>query len=100
MEQLTREDILYDERAERIRQIRLKRQRKNVSAAACAICPFILILAAIILYFASDLSKVRSPERQGNYYYTAEEIYDIANVSYETRYIAKPAFMMEKALKK
>ena len=99
MEQLTREDILYDERAERIRQIRLKRQRKKRQRRRMRNLSLILILAAIILYFASDLSKVRSLSVKGNYYYTAEEIYDIANVSYETRYILKPAFMMEKALK-
>lgn len=99
MEGLSREELLYDERTQRLQQIRLQRQRKMRKRRRIRRFLLLAVLVLIVLYFASDLSKVHSLSVQGNYYYSDAEIYARAGVSYETRYLLKPAFLMERSLK-
>ena len=98
MEGLSKEELLYDARAERIKQIRLQRQRKMRKRRRIRRLIVLALFIAIACYFYSDLSKVRSLSVSGNRYYSDAQIYELANVSYETRYLLKPAFMMEGAL--
>lgn len=98
MEQLSREELLYDERAERIRAIRAKRKRKQRRRRRIRSIVLLAVLAGIIYYFASDLSKVRSIRVSGNRFYSQEQICDIASLSYQTRYLLKPGFLIESAL--
>ena len=98
MEGLSKEELLYDERAERLRQIRAQRQRKMRKRRHIRNFFLLALLAGIVLYFVSDLSKVHSLSVRGNFFYSDEEIYARAGVSYETRYLLKPAFLMESGL--
>ena len=98
MEGISKEELLYDERAERLRQIRAQRQRKMRKRRRFRRFIFLTLLAMVCFYFFSDLSKVRSLSVEGNYFYSDEEIYEIAGVNYETRYLLKPAFLMDNAL--
>ncbi len=98
MEGLSKEELLYDERAERLRQIRAQRQRKMRKRRHIRNFFLLALLAGIVLYFVSDLSKVHSLSVSGNFFYSDEEIYARAGVSYETRYLLKPAFLMESGL--
>ena len=60
MEGLSKEELLYDERAERLRQIRAQRQRKMRKRRHIRNFFLLVLLAGIVLYFVSDLSKVHS----------------------------------------
>ncbi len=99
MEGLSRDEVLYDPRTERSKQIHAQRQRRMRKRRRIRNFILLAVFAGILFYFLSDLSKVRSLSVKGNYFYSDEEIYELANVSYDTRYILKPAFLIENSLK-
>lgn len=99
MEGLSREELLYDPRAERSKQIRAQRERKMRKRRRFRRLVLLALVAIVFFYFVSDLSKVRSLSVKGNYFYNDEEIFELAGVSYDTRYLLKPAFLIESSLK-
>ncbi|MCF0107125.1 MAG: hypothetical protein HUJ53_10205 [Holdemanella sp.] len=56
-------------------------------------------MASILIYYFSDDSKARVLACEGNYYYTDQEIYSLADVSLETRMWLTPSILIEKKLK-
>lgn len=99
MEGLSRDEVLYDPRTERSKQIHAQRQRKMRKRRRIRNFFLLAVFAGILFYFLSDLSKVHSLSVKGNYFYSDEEIYELADVSYDTRYLLKPAFLIENSLK-
>ena len=68
MEGLSKEELLYDERAERLRQIRAQRQRKMRKRRHIRNFFLLALLAGVVLYFVSDLSNVHSLRVRGNFF--------------------------------
>lgn len=99
MEQLSKEEVLYDEHEERLKKTKARRRRTIRRRHRLYLLIALAAAALILLYFLSDLSKVRSLKVEGNRFYSDEQIYGMADVGYETRYLLKPSFLMENALK-
>ena len=99
MEQLSKEEVLYDEHEERLKKTKARRRRTIRRRHRLYLLIALAAAALILLYFLSDLSKVRSLKVEGNRFYSDEQIYEMADVGYETRYLLKPSFLMENALK-
>ncbi|MFR9256623.1 MAG: cell division protein FtsQ/DivIB [Merdibacter sp.] len=98
MEQLSKEEVLYDEHEERLKKTKARRRRTIRRRHRLHLIIALGIVLLILLYFASDLSKVRSLRVEGNRFYSDEQICEMAGVGYDTRYL-RPAFLMENALK-
>ena len=99
MEQLSKEEVLYDEHEERLKKTKARRRRTIRRRHQLHLIIALGIVLLILLYFASDLSKVRSLRVEGNRFYSDEQICEMAGVGYDTRYLLRPAFLMENALK-
>ena len=99
MEQLSKEEVLYDEHEERLKKTKARRRRTIRRRHRLHLIIALGIVLLILLYFASDLSKVRSLRVEGNRFYSDEQICEMAGVGYDTRYLLHPAFLMENALK-
>ena len=99
MEQLSKEEVLYDEHEERLKKTKARRRRTIRRRHRLHLIIALGIVLLILLYFASDLSKVRSLRVEGNRFYSDEQICEMAGVGYDTRYLLRPAFLMENALK-
>ena len=99
MEQLSKEEVLYDEHEERLKKTKARRRRTIRRRHRLHLIIALGIVLLILLYFASDLSKVRSLRVEGNRFYSDEQICEMAGAGYDTRYLLRPAFLMENALK-
>lgn len=72
-----------------------KRRRKKIRLV-CTLAIFI----SLTLYFISDASKIKTLEVNGNIYYSDQQILDQANLSYDSRYVFHPTFLLRMKLKK
>lgn len=93
-------EILYDDVEQKFiaLQDRKKRRRVRWNRIKLLVIGGSLILA--IGYFLSDVSKVKSLNISGNTYYSEQEILNMADLSYETRYILMPEFLITWNLEK
>lgn len=76
-----------------------KRKRKRRRRKIRLVC-VLAILISVTLYFISDASKIKTLEVEGNIYYSDQQILDQANLSYDSRYILHPTFLINMKLKK
>lgn len=76
-------------------KVRRKFKRKVVKSSI-----FVIICICLGLYFISDISKVKSLKVIGNDYLSDENVLKAADLSYESRYMLKPAFYLKFKLKR
>lgn len=62
------------------------------------LCAGSLILFSVFIYFLSDDSRVLSMSVKGNYYYTPQQIYRIADLSTHSRVLLEPPSAIEHRL--
>lgn len=75
------------------------RKKRNLSLRTCYILSvFGFVLASFFVYFFSFDSKVHVLACQGNYYYTDQQIYEIAGIDTDTRIWLTPSMIIENHL--
>lgn len=62
------------------------------------LCAGVIVLFGAAIYFISDDSRIRSLSVNGNYYYTAQQVYKIADLSTSSRFLLNPSFLIESRL--
>ena len=65
MEQLSKEEVLYDEHEERLKKTKARRRAHDPQEHRLYLLIALAAAALILLYFLSDLSKVRSLKVEG-----------------------------------
>lgn len=75
----------------RKKKIRRKRRRRLLLAAIIALCT---------VYFISDFSNINVVEMNGNEYYSKQQVMDIAKISYDSKSVFAPAFLIKSRLEK
>lgn len=82
-----RENIANENK--RKKKIRRKRKRRFF---------LFLLLLLLFAYFISSFSNVNVVEMQGNQYYSKQQIMEIAKVSYGSKSVLAPSFLIERRL--
>lgn len=87
-------DILYDDVEQKFIELQDKKKRRHKRWKRIKRIGLFggIFLAGI--YFMSDYSKVQSLSVSGNTYFSDSDILHMADVSYETRYIIMPKFLI------
>lgn len=88
-------DILYDDVEQKFIELQDKKKKRKVRWRRVKNIVIIAVLVIGTIYFASDYSKVKSLSVSGNTYYTDKDILNMADLSYETRYVIMPGFMIQ-----
>lgn len=93
-------DILYDDVEQKF--IELQDKKKKRKKRWRRIKRFVIIGTLVFgtVYFISDFSKVKSLSVSGNTYYSDSDILNMADLSYETRYVIMPNFLITWNLEK
>lgn len=93
-------DILYDDVEQKFIELQDKKKRRHKRWKR--IKRFVLLGGLIFgsIYFLSDYSKVQSLSVSGNTYFSDVDILNMADLSYETRYILMPKFLISWNLEK
>ncbi|MCI9524963.1 MAG: FtsQ-type POTRA domain-containing protein [Erysipelotrichaceae bacterium] len=87
-------EILYDDVEQKFIELQDRKKRRKIRwnrIKLLVICGGFLI---VLFYFLSDISKVKSLKVSGNTYYSEQEILNMADLSYETRYVLMPQFLI------
>lgn len=88
-------DILYDDVEQKFIELQDKKKKRKQRWKRMK---YILFFGGIIIgsaYFLSDYSKVKSLSVSGNLYYSDSDILNMADLSYETRYIIMPKVLIQ-----
>lgn len=93
-------DILYDDVEQKFIELQDKKKRRGKRWKKFKITTIMLVLIIGSAYFLSDYSKVKSLSVEGNIYYNDSEIFEKASLSYNTRYIVMPKFLIQWNLEK
>lgn len=88
-------DILYDDVEQKFIELQDKKKKRKIRWRRVKNIVILAILIIGTIYFASDYSKVKSLSVSGNTYYTDKDILNMADLSYETRYVIMPKFMIQ-----
>lgn len=88
-------DILYDDVEQKFIELQDKKKKRKIRWRRVKNIVILTVLAVGTIYFASDYSKVKSLSVSGNTYYTDKDILHMADLSYETRYVIMPKFMIQ-----
>lgn len=99
MEEHEINDLLYDEVEEKIRSLEQKKQNRKKKRKKIRYSFLAIFISLAVLYFVSDISKVKSLQVSGNTLYTSDQILAKGGLSYQTRYILVPKFYIEMKLK-
>lgn len=91
---------IYDDAEAKYLTLEEKRKIRKRNRHRFLFIIFFLVVMIGLIYFTSDLSKVKSLNVEGNFYYTKEDILEKANLSYDSRYILIPGFYKEWKLEK
>ena len=88
-------DILYDDVEQKFIELQDKKKKRKIRWRRVKNIVILTVLVIGTVYFASDYSKVKSLSVSGNTYYTDKDILHMADLSYETRYVIMPKFMIQ-----
>lgn len=88
-------DLLYDDVEAKLTEIKDKKERRKKRYKNVKKYTLLGMILFVIFYFISDYSKIKSLYTNGNKFYTDQEIYDKAGISYNTRYILVPSFYIK-----
>ncbi len=92
MEEL--KEILYDDVEAKFMELQDRKKKRRIRWQRVKLLCIIVLAVLGIIYFSSDYSKVKSLSVSGNTYYRDSDILDQAKLSYETRYIIMPKFLI------
>lgn len=82
-----------------VRKQKKSKKKRSLSIRTCIILSSIIfVLASLVVYYFSFDSRAHVLSSSGNYYYTDKQIYQIANVSTDTRLWLTPSFLIENRL--
>lgn len=95
MEGVREKDLLYNDYDAKMKALQKKKRKRKKRRRRRRILFLIIFLSAMVSYFLSDVSKIKSIVVSGNRIYSDEQIQQLANISYETRYIVCPSFWMK-----
>lgn len=87
-------DILYDDVEQKFIALQDRKKKRKVRWRRVKRLVLLTVLIVGTLYFASDYSKVKSLSVSGNTYYRDEDILRMAKLSYRTRYVVMPKFVI------
>ncbi len=87
-------DILYDDVEQKFIELQDRKKKRKVRWRRVKILVSFTLLIVGTFYFASDYSKVKSLSISGNTYYSDEDILKMAKLSYRTRYVIMPKFLI------
>ena len=96
----TIEELLQDDVEQKFHKLKDKREKRKKKWRRLRRVTLALILCFGILYYVSDYSKVKRLYVVGNRFYDMEDVFSIAGISYETRYLFTPGFYIEWQLEK
>lgn len=93
-------DILYDDVEQKFIELQDKKKRRHKRWKR--IKRFVILGGLLFgsIYFVSDYSKVQSLSVAGNTYFSDMDILNMADLSYETRYVIMPKFLITWNLEK
>lgn len=98
MEEL--KEILYDDVEQKFIELQDRKKKRKIRWQRVRRIVLIVLGALGLLYFSSPSSKIQSLSVSGNTYYSDEELWEMAHLSYETRYILMPKFLIAWNLEK
>lgn len=82
-----------------VRKQKKSKKKRSFSIRTCIILSSIVfVLASLVVYYFSFDSRTHVLSSSGNYYYTDKQIYQIADVSTDTRLWLTPGFLIENRL--
>lgn len=93
-------DILYDDVEQKFIELQDKKKKRKKRWRRIKRFVFFGTLIFGTVYFVSDFSKVKSLSVSGNTYYSNSDILNMADLSYETRYVIMPKFLITWNLEK
>lgn len=93
-------DILYDDAQQKHIEIQNRKKKRKKRWRRMKRMMLVGFLLAGTGYFLSDLSKVKSLSVSGNTYYRDQDIFHLADLSYETRYVIMPKLLITWNLEK
>lgn len=87
-------DLLYDDVEQKFIELqdKKKKRRKRWKRIKSTILIGGILIGSV--YFFSDYSKVQSLSVTGNAYFSEQDILNMADLSYETRYVLMPKFLI------
>jgi len=93
-------DILYDDVEQKFIELQDRKKRRKVRWRRVKRLVIVIVLVIGTVYFSSNYSKVQSLSISGNTYYSDNDILNMADLSYETRYIIMPKCLISWNLEK
>ncbi len=87
-------DILYDDVEQKFIELQDRKKKRKVRWRRVKRLVILTVLIVGTFYFASDYSKVKSLSISGNTYYSDDDILEMAKLSYRTRYVIMPKFLI------
>lgn len=93
-------EILYDDVEQKFIELQDRKKKRKIRWQRVKLIVLAVVALVAIFYFSSEHSKVKSLSVSGNTYYRDDEILDLANLSYETRYVIMPKFLIAWNLEK
>lgn len=82
-----------------VKKQKKSKKKRSLSLRTCIVLSSIIfVLASLVVYYFSFDSRAHVLSSNGNYYYTDKQIYQIANVSTDTRLWLTPDFLIENRL--
>ena len=91
-------ELLYDDDDAKIEALQAKKEARHLRRKQFQFYLVIIVIVVGIIYFCSDASKITSIKVFGNLFYSEQEILELANVDYQSRFLLKPKKLMEHRL--
>lgn len=90
--------LIHDETEENLQALNKKKKNRPKRRLQIMLMIIAVLSSLIAIYFLSDISKVKSIKITGNRYFNDKEIMELADISYETRYLLLLPFMNERKI--
>lgn len=93
------ENLLYDDVEAKFLKLENKKKKRKKRNRKIKMMAFVILIVFGVIYFSSDISKIKILEITGNQFYTEEQIKQFANVSEKSRNLLHPSFWIKWKLK-
>lgn len=94
------ENLLYDDVEAKFLKLENKKKKRKRRNRKIRMMVLAFLIVAGIVYFGSDVSKIKVLKITGNQFYTEDQIKQLANVSEKSRNLLHPSFLLEWKLKR
>lgn len=94
MEKEKIDELLYDDVEAKFLELENRKKQRRRRRRKIRLITLALLVTFGVLYFSSSLSKVRSLRVSGNRFYTEEQVLKQASLSYDSRYLLHPSFLL------